>query len=207
MNKRFLALLLAIAGLIALGLVVWFVLLPAWSRTPAIPIPSPTGQNGQTGTQNPSVTSPAPSVAPEPGSPEERERLAQEALKRFSIDAVARSNSYSNVDGFASLQQAELDATSGRQAELKALRLTLSAAHPSPGPSWGVTTKALSARIISGTPVVSASSAVVTVQAQKTQTESGKEPQTSFVEVRVTLEKVGTGWRIAGQAETTLDLK
>ena len=185
---------------------VWFVLLPAFRRTPPIPT-QPTGQTGQTGTENPSVGTPPATPPPEPGSPEDRERQAQEALKRFSIDAVARSGSYSNVDGFASLQQAALDATVARQAELTSLRQSLTAAHPPLGPSWGLTTKALSARIVSGTPLLSSSLAVVVVQAQKTQTESGKDPVVSFVEVRLALDKVGQSWKIASQTESALELK
>lgn len=206
MNKRFLAFLLAVAGLIALGLVVWFVLLPALRRTPTTPT-QPTTPTGQTGTQNPAIVTPPTTPTSEPGSPEDRERQAQEALKRFSIDAVARAGSYSNVDGFAALQQAALDATVGRQAELVALRQSLSADHPPLGPSWGLTTKALSARIVSGTPLLSSSLAVVTVQAQKTQTESGKASVVSFVEMRLSLEKVGTSWKIASQTESALELK
>lgn len=206
MNKRFLALLLAIAGLIALGLVVWFVLLPAFRRTPAPPA-QPASQPPAAGTQNPSVVTPAPEPTVEPGSAEERERQAQEALKRFSIDAVARSGSYSNVDGFASLQQAALDGTAAWQTEVEAFRQTLITAHPPLGPSWGMTTKALSARILSGTPLLSSSVAVVIVQAQKTLIESGKASTVSFVEVRLSLEKVGTGWKVASRSEAALELK
>lgn len=204
MNKRFLALLLALAGLIALGLVIWFIVLPTLRRAPTTP--PPTTQNPPvTNTQQPTVVT-SPPVTQPLDSAEERERQAQEALKRFSMDATSRAYSYANTDGFLALQQAALDATPAQQARLAEERAALLKEHPQLGPSWGVTTKGLSAKITGGTPLLSSSLAVVVVQAQRTTTEAGKEPVVSYSEIRLSLEKSGEAWKISSMTETALEL-
>ncbi|MCR4256123.1 MAG: hypothetical protein NUW08_00260, partial [Candidatus Uhrbacteria bacterium] len=108
MNKRYLFIILLVVGVVAVALVLWFILRPAlpFVRTPEQPPTLPTRVETPF---DPSNAVPQPPTGTtgnvDPASPEERERQAQAALNRQTMDFGARQGTYSNADGFDSLRE------------------------------------------------------------------------------------------------------
>jgi hypothetical protein len=201
MDKRILAALLLFGGLVAIGAVIWWVVAQGGSGRPTTePTQLPTQQpllDPSTGRQiNPDqVTQP---TKIDPQSPEERERQAQEALKRHALSFAARYGSYSNTDEFGSWRSLGVDITAGVQPYLVAEQKKLLQAHPQKDGYWGQTTKALSSRITSALPVLGKTTAEVTVQTQQTITADAQpNPSVSYQEMILSYSNVNGTWLVS----------
>lgn len=200
MNKRFIGLMLLIAGISVLAIVLYFVLLPLIKKQPTTPaVPTSTGQPTTTPTtpQN-APTTPAPT--PAPGSPADNERQAEEAIKRQSIDVAARAFSYSNADGFAGITSVFTESTADLKAFLESERARLVTQHPLTT-SWRQTARTVSARIVSPLPLLGKTYAQVSVQAQMIVDEAGKAQIVSYQEITISYVKQGNLW-VAARMET-----
>lgn len=199
MRNRILLILLVIAGLAGVIAVVWFILRPALPGGLA-PQPPSTGQNQADRPFNPTPSLPQPTTSTgnvDTNSPAERERQAQEALKRSALDMAARLNTYSNADGFDALRVMQASVDAPMAAKLEATRLTLRRDHPSFGNSWGQTVQALSAEINSPPPILTATQASVTVQAQTTVEDAGKANLVTQNRIDLTFKRNGNSWLVS----------
>ncbi len=195
MNKRILFGLLLAVAILALGAVFWFVLKPVLpgfpsQQPPALPVSVPF---------NPANSAPKPpaptGVQVDANSPEERERQAEEALKRQAIDYAARQGSYSNADDYQAIRDAEAGVTAELIVKLEARRTQLRKDHPAFGPAYSQTIRSLSADLdASSIPVLSRSSAKVAVQAQQITDEEGKPRVVATVMLTLSFVKSGDSW-------------
>ncbi len=197
MNKRILFVLLALVGIIGIGLVVWFVLKPVLPGIPGFNQQPPALQPRVETPFDPSKAvppTPNPMIKADPTSPEEKERQAQEALKRQALDFSARQGTYSNADDFDSLRELFPLVTSELRKKLETRREQLRLDHPSFGPSWSQTMRALSADVEpKSVPVLSNTKAVVYVQAQQV-TQDRNAQTTALVRLTVSFTKQGQLW-------------
>ncbi len=197
MNKRFLFVILAVVGLIAVGLVIWFVLRPVLPGLPGSQQP-PTLPNRVETPFDPSKAvppTPNPDIKADPTSPEEKERQAQEALKRQALDFSARQGTYSNSDDFDSLRELFPIVSAAFRTKLEARREQLRRDHPSFGPAWSQTMRALSADIEpTSAPVLSKNEALVYVQAQQVTEDNRAEPVAALVRLSVFFTKQDGVW-------------
>jgi hypothetical protein len=202
MRNRILLALLIIAALAGVIAVVWFILRPVLPGGLAPQPPGSTqGQSEKPFNPTPSLPTPATSTgSTDTNSPEERERQAQEALKRTSIDMAARLNTYSNADDFEALRTMQANVDAVFALKLQATRATLRRDHPSFGASWGQSTQALSAAINSPAPILTATQASVTVQVQTTVEEAGKANVVTQNRVTLSLRRNGNSWTVTDQA-------
>jgi DNA polymerase III gamma/tau subunit len=197
MNKRFLFVLLAIAGAIGISLVLWFILRPVLPSFPGINQQPPTLPNRVETPFDPTKSvppTPKSDVKADPTSPEERERQAQEALKRQALDFAARQGTYSNSDDFDSLREMFPVVTAALRAKLEARYNDLRRDHPAFGAAWSQTMRALSADIEpSSAPVLNGTQATVYVQAQQV-TETNNSKTDSLVRLTVEFTRQGSTW-------------
>lgn len=198
MNKRFLFIFVALAGAIAIGLVLWFVLRPVLPSFPGSEQPPALPPRMET-PFDPSRSVPTPPTQPtvktDPTSPEERERQAQEALKRQALDFSARQGTYSNADDFDSLRELFPLVTDALRTKLEARREELRRDHPAFGPSWSQSMRTLSAELdVKSIPVLSKTTATVYVQAQQTTEDQRTGKTSSLVRLTLTLTKTGDAW-------------
>lgn len=168
MNRRAILLILLVVGAIAGILAVIFLIIrPFEGVTPEQPPPLPGQTRPEFNPEQAVPTVPSPTgTPPSTTDPAEQERQAQEALKRQAMDYAGRQGSYSSVDGFASIRQVYTLSTTSLQQYLESQRQALAVQYPAFGPSWSKVTRPLSARIISGVPVLASAEVVVEVQAQ-----------------------------------------
>lgn len=201
MRNRILLILLVLAGIAGIIAVVWFVLrpvLPGFSPQPPASTQQPSERPFN---PTPSIPqAPTSSGAVDANSPAERERQAQEALKRTAIDLAARLNTYSNANDYEALRQAQSIVDAEYAKQIETLRQTLRREHPSFGLSYGVTMNSLSAVINSPPPIFTATQASVSVQAQRVIENQGKLNDVSQVRIDLTFKKDGTAWVLTGQS-------
>ncbi len=196
MRNRILLILLVIAALAGVIAVVWFILRPV---LPGGLAPQPPGstQNQAEKPFNPTPALPQPTTSTgtvDATSAAERERQAQEALKRTSLDMAARLNTYSNADGFDALRVLQASVDPAMVLKLEATRIGLRRDHPSFGNSWGQTVQALSAEINSPPPILTATQASVTVQVQTTVEDAGKANVVTQNRIDLTFKRNGNAW-------------
>jgi hypothetical protein len=195
MNKRLLAIVLVLFAIATVILAFVWVVLPLFrpSTEQPPPLPSPAGPVTP---PTPAFPTQPPEPPPDPNSPAEKERQAQEALKRRAVDFASRVASYSSVDDFAGIRDVFGDATAEVQSFLEAERKKLVEAHPSFGPSWGQTTRSVASRIEEGIPVLNGTRAVVVVQTQKTIERSDGPSETRYEEAVLSFQKVNGEWLV-----------
>lgn len=197
MNKRLLFVVLAIVGVIGIGLVLWFVLRPVLPTIPGLNQQPPTLPDRVETPFDPTKSvppTPKSDVKVDPTSPEERERQAQEALKRQAMDFAARQGTYSNSDDFDSLRETLPTVTAELRAELETRRNDLRRDHPAFGTAWSQTMRTLSAEIEpSSAPILTATQATVYVQAQQV-TETNNSKTDTLVRLTVVFTKQGSIW-------------
>lgn len=198
MRNRLLLILLIVTAAIGLIAVFWFILRPALPGGLA-PQPPGTTQNPSDLPFNPTPSLPTPTTSTpvDTNSPAERERQAQEGLKRTSLDMAARLNTYSNADGFDALRVMQASVDASLAAKLEANRVALRRAHPSFGTSWGQSIQALSAVINTPAPILTATQASVTVQGQNTIEDSGKPDAVSQNRITLTFKRNGNSWLVS----------
>jgi hypothetical protein len=202
MRNRILLILLVIAGVVGVIAVVWFILRPA---LPSILSPQPPASTQQPSEKpfNPTPNLPQPTTSSgtvDSASPSERERQAQEALKRTAIDIAARINTYSNADDFEALRSIQSVVDPAFATTLETRRQTLRRDHPAFGNSWGISTNALSATLNSPPPIFTATQASVSVQAQQVVESAGRPNEVKQVRVDLTFKKNGTSWMVSDQS-------
>lgn len=200
-SQRTKAWILIALGAVGLILALWFVVIPLWreNRPSAQPPPVETTAPTTGSPSAPTIAIPAQPAA-DPNSPEEKERQAQERLKQQASAFVAFIGTYANEDGFGSLREAGLRSTGDLQSFLLKQRDALSAVHPRFGPSWGQTTRAVAARVLSGIPVLLSDKAEVVVQTQRETGPAGGERKTTYEEVTISFQKSDGAW-IASRIE------
>ena len=190
MQRRNIAVLLLIAGTLAVAGIVWWMLLlgakPAGPASVVLPA-QPAAQPG----------APASKIiksAPAAKAVDQKELQAQEALKHQALSFVARAGSYSNSDGFASLKEVYTDASAAVQSFLESLRKDLIAAHPVSAGFWSQTTRALASRMAVQDPVLSATTTQVIVQDQVTVGSASNQDAIRYEEATVLFLKQGNQW-------------
>ena len=198
MSKRAIAIfLLVLAAITLIGLLIWFYLSFRASTPLAQQPPQPQStQQPATGTSPVIPVVVPPTVPVDVNSPAEKERQAQEALKRQAMDFTARVASYSSVDSFVGMKVVYTEVTPEVQAFLETTRKQLVTDHPIFGASWGQTTKSLNAKITSALPIIGKETAEVTLQVQQT-IESPTQPKanrTFYQEAVLGLKRQGAGW-------------
>jgi len=202
MNKRIILTLLVLGAIAGILAVIYYILLPV--------LPSPIAPQPPAPTQLPSERpfNPTPDLPKAPtttgnvdaNSPAERERQAQEALKRVALDLATRINTYSNADDFEALRQAQAIVDASYAKELDSLRQVLRQDHPSFGDSYGVTMNSLSAVINSPTPILTSTQASVSVQAQRVIESQRKPSDIQMVQINLQFTKNGTTWVVTDQS-------
>ena len=190
MSRRTLLLIAVALLLIVLGL--W-----AWRSFSPVKLGDRKTSPGVTATSSTPETFTPPAAKPIPSSPEEKERQAQEALKRQALSFAARQGTYSSVDGFVAMQAVYLEASTGVREQLEKARVALVAEHPSFGPVWGQTMHTLSARITSPLPLIGKSSAQVTVQAQQTIERGDAANEVSYKQIVLDFNQAGETWIVS----------
>lgn len=196
-NKRLLLFLLIAGGILGVLAVVFFILKPFQnsnqpSEQPTVPEQRPFNPQGAV-PQLPEATGTPPS----PNDPAEAERQAQEALKREAMNYAARQGTYSSVDGFASVKTVFDLSTQEVRDFLQARSDQLAKQYPSYGPSYGRTTRALSAAITDGTPVLDGSQVGIDVQAQVILNDAQGNETVSYELIRLTFAKIADAWLVS----------
>ncbi len=206
MPKRTLLILLIVGAIAAVLAVIIFILKPFGDLPGQQPPPLPERVERTFEPSDAVPKPPAPSPAPDVNDPAERERQAQEAMKRQGMDFAGRVGSYSSVDNFAALRDVYALVTDEYRAKLEVMRADLIKQYPSFGTSWGRTYRPLTTKILSGTPVLSSSRVVVEVQGQLIIERAGENPVVSNVKSTITFVKQGTNWIVSDVTEATLEL-
>jgi len=196
MQKRNLFILLLVLAILGIGAVVWFILRPVLpsipgftQQPPALPAEVPFNPQNSV-PQQPTTTG----QNTDPNSPQEKERQAQEALKRQATDFAARQGTYSSADNYESLRAITVAVTPELRTKLEARLAQLRKDHPNFGPSWSQSIRPLSTTLSNASiPVLSKTSATLTVQAQQV-TESASGEQTAMVTLTVVYAKQGDSW-------------
>ncbi len=204
MPRRTLAFLLIFAGLLALGAAIFWTFYPG-AKPATISGPTPMMKTKT----NPSASTPGSPVAAQPFTPPPAavtpEERAQQMVKQRALQMAARQGTYASTDGFAALQTLSVEASPSVRLWLDDQRKNLRQAHPAKI-SWGQTTKALSARITSALPIINQTQVDVTVQAQQIIETPGMQPDISYREIVVTLERQGSSWIVARIVSNPLTL-
>jgi type IV secretory pathway VirB10-like protein len=150
MNKRLLAILLVIVGILAIVGILWFFFFnkPKTTVTPQQP-----GQNTVTPSVpfDPSTSvptfEPPTGTPPDPNSAEEKERQAQEKLRRIAMNYGARLGTYSADDGFEGVRDSQAIATADFQPRLAYIACTqLLKDHPV-GSHWSQEARSITSAI------------------------------------------------------------
>ena len=202
MNKRLLAIALIILGIIGIFAVIWFFLF----RSPATtPVQQPT-QNTVTPSQpfNPSTSVPvfvAPTgTPPNPDSAEEKERQAQEKVRRIASSYASRLGTFSADDGFEAIRDVQAIATPTFQQRLETLREEMLKTHAI-GSHWSQEVRAVTNAIEpSSLPMLGKSKAVINVQAQRTIGATQ-----DYLNIQVTLVAQGDNWLVDDAVFTTFE--
>lgn len=196
MQRRTSIVLLLLAGIIAIIAVLWWALAPVLKKSadqqpPALPDKAaPVAP--VTPSKIPTAAKPATTLS---GAALQEDQL-QNALKRKAMVFAGRFGTYSSVDGFAALRDAQVDATTDLRKALVTQQAALQKDHPPYGNSWGITTLALSAAVVDA-PVAGKTSVSLTVQTQQNVYVAGAVQSTSYQEADMKLVKDGQDWRVS----------
>lgn len=203
MNKRILAIILVVVGILAVIGTLWFFVF----KKPSAPVvPQQPGQN----TVTPSVpfdpSTSVPTFQPPTGTPpdansaEEKERQAQEKLRRIAMNYAARLGTYSADDRFEAIRDAQAIATADFQPRLAALRAQLQNDH-AVGSNWSQMARpATSAIEPASLPVFGKTSATINVQAQRTVGSTQ-----DYLNIAITLTEQNGNWLVSNAVFTTLE--
>lgn len=204
MQKRVIALLLVVFGLLAIAGVLYWTFAPSFKKpaptAPAAPAPV------QEPTPLPSLPPPAsPSNTPAPRAPtsEDQEQLL---LRQRALQFAARQGSYTNADGFASIQDVYLDVTPTVRSFYQAERDRWIKEHPAAVGPWTQTLRALSSRITSELPLGGKTQATVSVQAQQTIEANAQPAVVSYQEIIITFTRDQGRWLVSRVETKPLDL-
>jgi len=196
MQKRYLFLILLVAAILGIGAVLWFVLRPVLPSIPGLtqqpaPLPAEVPFNPSNSAPQVPTTTGTPT---DQNSPQERERQAEEAVKRQASDFAARQGTYSNADNFESLRAITATVTPELRTKLEARLAQLRKDHPEFGTSWSQTIRPLSVSLDTfSIPVLNRADAKVYVQAQQV-TNPGTVETTATVTITVLFVKQGDKW-------------
>ena len=175
-------------------------------RSPATtPVQQPT-QNTVTPSQpfNPSTSVPvfvAPTgTPPNPDSAEEKERQAQEKVRRIASSYASRLGTFSADDGFEAIRDVQAIATPTFQQRLETLREEMLKTHAI-GSHWSQEVRAVTNAIEpSSLPMLGKSKAVINVQAQRTIGATQ-----DYLNIQVTLVAQGDNWLVDDAVFTTFE--
>lgn len=198
MNKRQAFYALLLVALIAVGVIVWWLVGPLLNKAPATPAAQPPALPTSVTPVIPAVpTSSAPQQVVLPNQEQQREDQAEDAAIQRARLFASLAGTYSSTEGFSSLHDLRAQATPEMQNFLQAEQARLAALHPAFGSSWTQSTKALSARIVSGLPILGKESVQLVVQTQQTVETNDAKPVVSYQEATVGLTKVGNAWNVS----------
>lgn len=195
-NRRGIFIILIVLAVLALGAIVWWLVAPLFQppasnpaeQPPELPVAiQPTTPVAPTATQ----AFPPP---PRPTDAEQRESYAQDVVMQRAKTLATALGTYSSAEGFASLRDLKVQSTAEMQAFLDSEQQRLVALHPSYGPAWSQSIRALSARIQSPLPVLGKTEVDVQVQAQQTVESDQQSPEISYQVASIKMVKVGEVW-------------
>jgi hypothetical protein len=193
-SKRTLAILLIIAGLLAiLGVLYWAVFMqpkpttPSQGQLPVVPT-APVTVPAQ-----PSAPTTPPTAPPRTTNTDEQEQLL---LRQKAMVFAARQGSYTNGDGFASVSDVYLEVDPTVKAFYQGEVTRLNTEHTRAKGIFTQTLRSLSSRITSDLPLKGKTQATVVVQAQQT-IETGTQPAViSYQEITITYVRSASGWTV-----------
>ena len=202
MSRRSLAWSLIVLAVIAcLAAFVWFAV-PFLSSKKSSTQPSPLPKTGQPTTGRPSNGIGTASSSRAGTELSANKRQAQDRLKQQAADFTSRIGSYSSVNGFDALREASLSTNADVRAVLMKQRSDLTLTHPTFGPSWGQTTRAIAVRIVNGFTVLNATNAEVVVQSQHSIESADGFAKPTYDELHITFAKDHGIWTVT-HLETT----
>lgn len=203
MNKRLLAILLVVVGLLAIIGVLWFFF---FNKPKTTLIPQQPGQNTVTPSVpfDPSTSvptfEPPTGTPPDPNSAEEKERQAQEKLRRIAMNYAGRLGTYSADDGFEAIRDSQAIATTEFQPRLASLRAQLLNDHPV-GSHWSQEARSVTSAIVpTSLPVFGKTSATINVQAQRTVGSTQ-----DYLNIAITLTEQNGNWLVSNAVFTTFE--
>ncbi len=205
-QRRTVAFLLIGGGFLALLAVVLWLMWP-WLHRPA-PVKMVTPIATAPAPYHPSFTAPKlhPITKPTSVTPETTsEQSAEDSLKRQSVAWVERAGTFSSVDGFSSLNQVFVESVPSIQQYLQSQQQALVKAHPSVGATYGQTTRAFSASIVDGLPLLQHGQARVLVQAQQT-TVTDATSTKEYVQTELQYDQQGASWVVTHVSTEPLKL-
>ncbi|MEI7512375.1 MAG: hypothetical protein WCK01_02860 [Candidatus Uhrbacteria bacterium] len=197
MQRRNIFIVLFIAALLGIGAVVWFILKPVLpslptnttKQPPALPAEIPFDPT-KSGLKAATTTA----VSIDLNSPQEKERQAEEAIKRLANDFAARQGTYSSSDNFESLRAITASVTPTLKTKLDSRLAQLRADHPAFGDSWTQSIRVLSTELDNASiPLIGRADAKVTIQAQQVTTVKTVD-QAATVVLTVLFVKQGDKW-------------
>ena len=202
MNKRLLLVILIVVGILALIGVIWFFLIKTPGTAPIVQQPSQNNVTPSTpfdpSTSVPTFESPT-GTPPDPNSAEEKERQAQEKLRRIASNYAVRLSTFSADDGFEAIRDAQAIATPQFQTRLDNLRAQMLKDHPV-GSHWSQEARAVTTNISpSSLPVFGKTTATINVQAQRTVGTTK-----DYLNIALTLTEQGGNWLVSDAVFTTL---
>lgn len=202
MNKRLLLIILIVVGVLALIGVIWFFLLRKPVTTPITQQPT---QNNVTSSRPFDPTTSVPTfeqptgTPPDPNSAEEKERQAQEKLRRIASAYAGRLSTFSADDGFEAIRDTQAIAATEFQPRLENLRTQMMKDHPI-GSHWSQEARAITSNIEpSSLPVFGKTKATVNVQAQRTVGATK-----DYLNIAITLVEQNGNWLVSDAVFTVL---
>lgn len=197
-ERRNIAIVLIILGLIALGFGLWLLIGMFWPQGTSTGPNLPAAGNNLTitpGNKTPPRTISAPVLVQgtsTPESPPIQSSDMREAIN-FASDAVARMGSGSSQTGFLGYNDVLLMGTTRFQNYVRQEQKDMQTAHPATGPAYGVTTRVVSSKLVEGTD--GADKAVVKIQAQTSidAGDRGNPVSVNYYEYTVTLLRQTSG--------------
>lgn len=201
MDRRTKLVIFILLALTAFGLVGWFIVWPTLkpilpspvAQPPALPAPNPPVQNtnGTQPSSNNGSTSNGGAVAtfdPVPVSPDAT--IIANLERRASV-LSERVESGSSENGFANLDDAQLDVSPTLAARFRTLKSELQKAHPASGSAFVTVARHLTSKGESD--VINGSTFNVTVQLQVQTRDAGK-TSSGYIESTVTFTQSGEEW-------------
>lgn len=158
---------------------------PAYTNDIGTPVPKDTGIN---------IPVPIPAYNAAKLSMDEEETQAY--LRRHSIDVASRGGTYANGDSFAGIEQIYTDVTPEVKTFLVTQKEALLKEHPLRGASWGQTTRALAAKIVSPLPIGTQTTAEVQVQAQVSSGDQSAAPVLTYKQIVLSYTKINGTWLV-----------
>ncbi len=202
-SRRVFAYVLIAFGLVAvIGLCIWLWLTFRGIRTivtqqAAQQPPAYTNDVGALAPKDTGINVPVPVPSYNAAKLSMDEEETQAYLRRRSIDVASRAGTYANGDSFAGIDQVYTDVTPEVKAFLVSQKEVLLKAHPLRGASWGQTTRALAAKIISPLPVSTQTVAEVQVQAQVSSGDQSGAPVITYKQITLSYTKTNGTWLVS----------